>query len=121
MYLIKASLSTVTFILAFLSVSNAFQPVHNAVKSTSSFQQKTMPVDSASSSSTSLFQAKKVPSTVIKTKGKKTLKSKKEPEKEKQNGLSLVLTYMTPWRNPNSIFVYMFGLLYALGKYSESH
>lgn len=34
---------------------------------------------------------------------------------------SLVLTYMTPWKNPNSIFVYLFLTLYLLGEYSEAH
>ncbi|KAG7342190.1 hypothetical protein IV203_007282 [Nitzschia inconspicua] len=43
-----------------------------------------------------------------------------EQEKEKTNALGLFILYMTPWRNPNSIFVYMLLLLYALGKYSEA-
>eukprot|EP00977_Amphora_coffeiformis_P008490 scaffold1923_cov160-Amphora_coffeaeformis.AAC.2 len=34
--------------------------------------------------------------------------------------LQLFLVYMTPWRNPNSIFVYLLIILYALGKYSEA-
>jgi hypothetical protein len=42
-----------------------------------------------------------------------------EPEREKSDALGLLLLYMTPWRNPNSIFVYMLLLLYALGKFSE--
>jgi hypothetical protein len=47
---------------------------------------------------------------------------KKEVEKAQQAwDWKLILVYMTPWRNPNSIFVYMFALIYALGKYSESH
>ena len=44
----------------------------------------------------------------------------KKPEREKIEGLDLVLLYLTPWKNPNSIFVYMLLILYALGKYSES-
>lgn len=119
MYPIKLSVLAATLISAFLSVSDAFQPVHNAVRLTSSFQQKTMPV--SSTSSTALFQAKKAPSKPMKTKGKKNVKGNNEQEKEKVTGLNMVLLYMTPWKNPNSIFVYMFGILYALGKYSESH
>lgn len=46
--------------------------------------------------------------------------AEEEPEREKKNGLELVLLYMTPWRNPNSIFVYMIGTVYLLGKYSEA-
>jgi hypothetical protein len=42
-----------------------------------------------------------------------------QEEKEQPRGLGLVLLFMTPWRNPNSIFVYMFGILYVLGKYGE--
>lgn len=42
-------------------------------------------------------------------------------EKEKSNSaLDLVLLYMTPWKNPNSIFVYLLMGLIALGKYSEA-
>ena len=50
---------------------------------------------------------------------------KKGAEKKERETVTdpakLVLLYMTPWRNPNSIFVYLFGILYALGKYSEVH
>ena len=38
-----------------------------------------------------------------------------------ENPVELVLLYMTPWKNPNSIFVYLFAIVYVLGKYSESH
>jgi hypothetical protein len=57
-------------------------------------------------------------STEINAKKKKV--ADEEPEREKKNGLELVLLYMTPWRNPNSIFVYMIGTLILLGKYSEA-
>ena len=47
--------------------------------------------------------------------------SKQEKEKiQVTDPLQLVLLYMTPWVNPNSIFVYLFAILYALGKYSEA-
>ena len=42
-----------------------------------------------------------------------------EEEREQPRGLGLVLLFMTPWRNPNSIFVYMLVIVYGLGKYSE--
>ena len=45
---------------------------------------------------------------------------REEAEKEERKGLQLVLLYMTPWRNPNSIFVYLFLILYVLGKMSEA-
>ena len=51
---------------------------------------------------------------------------KKEPvtapkeEKEKTPPLKLFLAYATPWRNPNSIFVYLFLAVYLLGSYSEA-
>jgi hypothetical protein len=44
-----------------------------------------------------------------------------EPEREERTGFQLFLLYMTPWRNPNSIFVYLFGIVYLLGKYSEAN
>lgn len=44
-----------------------------------------------------------------------------EPERVKvTDPLQLLILYATPWYNPNSIFVYLFALLYALGKYSEA-
>jgi hypothetical protein len=53
---------------------------------------------------------------------KKTGSKKKEDDKVKQEwDASLLIQFMTPWKNPNSIFVYMIGLLYLLGKYSEAH
>mmetsp|Transcript_8537 Transcript_8537/g.17811 ORF Transcript_8537/g.17811 Transcript_8537/m.17811 type:complete len:133 (+) Transcript_8537:78-476(+) len=57
--------------------------------------------------------------TALNAKKKKVVEE--EPVREKKNALELVLLYMTPWRNPNSIFLYMFGALYFLGKYSEAH
>jgi len=54
----------------------------------------------------------------------KTIISKKETgtknEMDQPRGLALVFYYMLPWRNPNSIFVYMFGTVYVLGKISEA-
>jgi hypothetical protein len=42
-------------------------------------------------------------------------------ERKQLDGLGLIFLYMTPWKNPNSIFVYMLLILYCLGKYSETH
>ncbi|VEU42518.1 unnamed protein product [Pseudo-nitzschia multistriata] len=58
------------------------------------------------------------PLSILNAKKKKTVEEK--TEKEERSGFGLFLVYMTPWRNPNSIFVYMFGVLYCLGKYSEA-
>ncbi|KAL3941122.1 MAG: hypothetical protein SGBAC_004461 [Bacillariaceae sp.] len=52
---------------------------------------------------------------------KKREPAKTPEEKEKTPPLKLFITYMTPWLNPNSIFVYMFAVVIALGKYSEAH
>jgi len=42
-------------------------------------------------------------------------------EREKiTDPLQLVLLYMTPWKNPNSIFVYMLLVVYVLGKLNEN-
>ncbi|CAJ1947905.1 unnamed protein product [Cylindrotheca closterium] len=46
--------------------------------------------------------------------------AKKAEEKEKTPPLTLFISYMTPWRNPNSIFLYMFLVVYLLGSYSEA-
>lgn len=59
-------------------------------------------------------------------KGKKVvaadrMKGHKVGEIKQDWDFALFLVYMTPWRNPNSIFVYMLLTLIALGKYSESH
>lgn len=44
-----------------------------------------------------------------------------KPETKKiTDPFQLVVLYMTPWKNPNSIFVYMFAVVYALGKMSEA-
>ena len=51
---------------------------------------------------------------------KKKTGGDEEPEREKKNAIELVILYMTPWRNPNSIFVYLFATVYFLGKYSEA-
>ena len=44
----------------------------------------------------------------------------KEPVQQKIDPLQLFIVYMTPWRNPNSISVYLMGGLYVLGKISEA-
>lgn len=69
-----------------------------------------------------LVERKPSTSTIsLKASNKKNRKveAKDETIQQKWN-FSLFLVYMTPWRNPNSIFVYMFLILYCLGKYSES-
>jgi hypothetical protein len=57
---------------------------------------------------------------VLDAKKKKISSSVEEEEREQPRGVGLVLLFMTPWRNPNSIFVYMFLILYVLGKYGEA-
>jgi len=50
-------------------------------------------------------------------------KTKKKPTSKKESvtdSLQLLLAYATPWRNPNSIFVYMLLTLYILGSIEEA-
>jgi hypothetical protein len=60
-------------------------------------------------------------------KGSAPLKNKKKGDKTDEtlqkmpSPTDLFLAFMTPWRNPNSLFVYMLIILYTLGKYSEAH
>lgn len=63
--------------------------------------------------------SKKTKKGVANAKSSKTKKSAASSLSELDGG-ALLLTYMTPWRNPNSIFVYMLLTVYCLGKYSES-
>ena len=85
---------------------------HQYLTNNSQHQNRLSPSSSSSpSSSTSSL-------IVLDAKKKKTVEE--EPVREKKNAFELVLVYMTPWRNPNSIFVYMFTALYFLGKYSEA-
>ena len=68
--------------------------------------------------------------TVLAAKNKKSGSTSKAPAKKDttsnvvrtkiDNPVELVLLYMTPWKNPNSIFVYLFLAVFLLGKYSES-
>jgi hypothetical protein len=67
----------------------------------------------ARSSSITMLSAKKM--------GNKKKKTEEDDKIQQEWDAALLITFMTPWKNPNSIFVYMFGLLYLLGKYSESH
>jgi hypothetical protein len=62
-------------------------------------------------------------SSVLHLKAPKSKATDDDDDDEKINqewDLGLLLVYMTPWKNPNSIFVYMFAVVYGLGKYSES-
>jgi hypothetical protein len=52
---------------------------------------------------------------------KKDLNKDDPVKKEMEWDFGLVLLFMNPLRNPNSIFVYMFLILFVLGKYSETH
>lgn len=52
---------------------------------------------------------------------KKVSRDDSNQESDQPRGISLLILYMTPWRNPNSLFVYLFLTVYLLGKYSETH
>ena len=51
---------------------------------------------------------------------KKNAKKKEEVEEEELTAARMFVAYMTPWRNPNSGFVYLLLALYFLGKVSEA-
>ena len=65
------------------------------------------------------------PSSLTVLDAKKNQKNKMSPsveeeDKDKPRGLRLVLVFLTPWLNPNSIFLYLFLTVFLLGKYSEA-
>ena len=69
-------------------------------------------------------QSSIIPPSVIATQtttSRLTLKNKEDDGKpEKNSPMQLFFIYLNPFLNPNSIFVYMFSIVYFLGKYSES-
>ena len=65
------------------------------------------------------------PSSLTVLDAKKNQKNKMSPsveeeDKDRPRGLRLVLVFLTPWLNPNSIFLYLFLTVFLLGKYSEA-
>jgi hypothetical protein len=72
----------------------------------------------AAATTTTALNAKDQKTNVV---NKKTAAAPEAKEREKNDGIGLLFLYMTPWKNPNSIFVYMLLILYGLGKYSEAH
>jgi hypothetical protein len=66
-----------------------------------------------------VLQQEEMRATVVLSAKKKGPDNKK-PEKEKVSGLDLVLLYMTPWKNPNSIFVYFILIINILAKIKET-
>jgi hypothetical protein len=56
----------------------------------------------------------------VKKKSKEIEEAANSGAKKKLDPLELIVLFMTPWRNPNSIFVYMFLVLYVLGKMNET-
>mmetsp|Transcript_13606 Transcript_13606/g.17834 ORF Transcript_13606/g.17834 Transcript_13606/m.17834 type:complete len:119 (+) Transcript_13606:43-399(+) len=64
------------------------------------------------------------PCNVLLKKNELALLAKKGKDEDEENSssspLKMLFLYMTPWKNPNSIFVYMFVGLYWLGKISEA-
>ena len=62
-------------------------------------------------SSTAIFAAKKP---------NKSGDGTKEEKKQVVDPLELFILFMTPWRNPNSIFLYMLIIINILGRMQES-
>jgi hypothetical protein len=69
---------------------------------------------------TSTASSRRPPTTALFAAGKKKKPSTVEEPPPKVDGLRMLLAYATPWRNPNSIFVYMIVILIILGNYSEA-
>ena len=61
------------------------------------------------------LNAKKLKGGVDKSKGTENENADKKP-----TALDLILLYMTPWRNPNSIFVYFILIINILAKVKET-
>ena len=57
---------------------------------------------------------------VVKSPPKKSAEStsRRAPDTEADWG-SIILLFLTPWRNPNSIFLYMLVIVSVLGKMNE--
>lgn len=97
-----ASIVLVFFLLCQLEMSDAF--THSpAIRATSAGGKKV---------SYGAFQSSCLPAKRKKDEGKEKLKQEWD--------VTLLIQFMTPWKNPNSIFVYLFLTLYILGTISES-
>jgi hypothetical protein len=70
---------------------------------------------------THIQEVKSKQSSLVVLHGGKKKSNDDEDLKENPRGFDLFLIFMTPWRNPNSIFVYMFLILYGLGTWKEMH
>ena len=90
----------------------SFQPISRAAQTPSRH------FDLAKSTEQQSFGSSALSLTEMNLKKKKA--PAEEPVREKNSPAELVLLYMTPWRNPNSLFVYLFGAVWLLGKYSEA-
>lgn len=66
---------------------------------------------------TSLHAIKKLKNSNNKNEKRKSAASKRE---QVTDPWELFIAYATPWRNPNSIFVYMLLTLYILGSITEA-
>jgi murein L,D-transpeptidase YcbB/YkuD len=54
------------------------------------------------------------------TKKKKKVGAKKQEKEKITSGADLFILYMTPWKNPNSIFVYFILIINILAKFNEA-
>jgi hypothetical protein len=106
-------LSLFSLLLLLAVGSSGFQPVSPAGRplagGTATTGAPTTPLPVARSFGTTALAALK--------KDKKDAKSEKSAQKW---DVGLLLVYMTPWKNPNSVFVYLFAALYILGSISEA-
>ena len=57
---------------------------------------------------------------VFAAKKQKGSEAKEGEKKQVVDPLELFILFMTPWRNPNSIFIYMLLIINILGRMQES-
>jgi hypothetical protein len=109
--------TVLALLLLLLGRSDAFHPMPNVRHAPSVF---TAP---SPTTSTPSIRHLVEPNTmrVAALAAKKGGQDDKIPEREKaSSGLDLFLLYMTPWRNPNSIFVYFILIINILAKVREA-
>ena len=75
----------------------------------------------ATSTTTSIYMKKKSQQPQQNTNPKsKPSSNNSSPTKKKLSAFDIFLAFATPWRNPNSILLYMFIIVYILGKMNEN-
>ena len=106
------------FILAFLSLTgpsavHAFAPKSTVGKHVAPSVASNNPFNDVNAQETTSVLTAKKPN-------KKSGGGAEEEKKQVVDPLELFILFMTPWRNPNSIFLYMLIIINILGRMQES-